>query len=96
MARASEDAGGDDDQPGIEKEAHVVMLIGESEEHGGAGVDDEADEGEDIRRDPSERETVDYGLEKNSTGSAKGAGPRSARDCRHNTAIPLRREWWLA
>src|SRR5271170_4039496 len=69
------DAGGDDDQGGIQEETNIVAFIGEAKEDGGAGVDDESDEGEDVGRDAGERETVDDGLEENSAGAAEGAGP---------------------
>src|SRR5271165_2562040 len=70
-----EDAGSDYDQSGVEEHADVIVLIGEAEEDGGSGVDDQPEEGEDIRRNAGEREAVDDGLEENSTGTAEGAGP---------------------
>ena len=70
-----EDSGSDDDQTGIGEHANVVMLIGQSKEHGGGGVDDEANEGKSVGRNTGEGETIHNSLQDDSAASAKGARP---------------------
>src|SRR6185437_1256377 len=70
-----EDAGADDDQAGVEEHAGIVVLVGEAEEDGSGGVDEQSDEGEDVGRDFRERKAIDDGLQENSAGPAKRTCP---------------------
>jgi uncharacterized protein with HEPN domain len=70
------DSRADDDEAGIQKHADVVLFVAEPEEHGSAGVDDQAESGEDIGRDAGEGEPVNNGLEDHATTGAECASPR--------------------
>lgn len=70
------DACADDDEAGEEKHADVVLLIAEAEQDCRAGVDDEAEKREDVRRDAGERKAVNDGLEDYATAGAERTGPR--------------------
>ena len=89
------DAGADDDQPGIDKAARLIVVrAGKAKKQRRRHIDDQADEGQHVGRDAGEGKAVHDLVEQNSTISADGAGPG------HACPIPFRsrqrRAWWSA
>jgi len=78
-----ENAGADDDKAGIKKHANVVVLIAKAEQDRRAGIDDEAEEGEDVRRNAGEGKAVHDGLQDHATTGAERPGPRNLRFFAH-------------
>ncbi len=72
------EAGADDDEAGVEEHANVVVGARVAEEEGGDNVDEQADEGEGVGRDPRERETVDDLLQQPAAALTECACPGHA------------------
>src|SRR5262249_40050440 len=79
-----EEAGAEDHQAGVEKHAGLVVCVGITKQKRRQGVDEQAEEGKEVRADVGQRHAVDNHGQQFAAGVSEGAGPgheASASSC---------------